>query len=275
MQQQGSHIQEIHANLIRSVDLDNLIQHQMAIWNDLLQTTNEVELVVVQGFCYFICFVSKAITKLEHNDCMRMIKQQQNEIGQMILHTLIQVTVVVQKRNDDSGVYLLAYILTAVLRVYPEIIRSFLLGELDDTKQDATKLMLNRIRGRQQQNFLFQAVMLFWIGVCQDLDMSSYLVKKRNILDILKHHPDFINMKDEQIYLISPDNVASTHNHKHIMWCYTLILVRECSFADSETLKIIWDFVQLYRKRIFSAILTIDNTKTYQNLQQFPLATQL
>ena len=42
------------------------------------------------------------------------------------------------------------------------------------------------------------------------------------------------------------------------MWCYTLVLLRECAFGDSDTLRSVLDFIYHYKNRLYSCLLSID-----------------
>lgn len=101
------------------------------------------------------------------------------------------------RRNDDSSVYLLTYWLSAAVKVFPEIIKDYILNKKDQKYVDFLKILFQRIRGRNVSNYLYQGVILFLTNLTQDLDLSNFLVLKMLVLDIFKNHPDLLHIKDE------------------------------------------------------------------------------
>jgi lysyl-tRNA synthetase class I len=83
------------------------------------------------------------------------------------------------------------------------------------------------------------------------------------MLDVFKHHPDFA--KDEPTY--SQTDQVNTSD-KHIMWCHTLILLRECAFGESDAIKQVWEFVTIYKRRLYSVLMGLDQCPKLANFVQ-------
>jgi hypothetical protein len=61
----------------------------------------------------------------------------------------------VQRKGDDSSIYLLTYFLVGTVKVYPDVIKEYILGKTDNRQADFLKLLLSKVRGRHYSNYLF------------------------------------------------------------------------------------------------------------------------
>lgn len=158
----------------------------------------------------------------------------------------------IQQETNDEFPLLFGQLMSSISQVYPNAILEAILTEQEYGSRDITRLMVNFLKMREKTHFsVYSSIINAWISMATSLKkpIVDHLVIKRQIVQYLVNNRD---LQFEHIYQHTED-ASYEHTHGHIMWCFTLVLVRELAgFLSIDGFKIILHFLDAYKSRLES-----------------------